>query len=90
MTIYLERYSDFLQWCEDNCYSDEEHEVEEEQYKRDTLISCYIKKKDEDKYAQLSYTQSYDDGAYNFQIVNEGLIRKEEQVVVAKIKFVKE
>lgn len=87
---YLERYSDFLRWCEDNDYSDEGYEVEEEQYKQETKVSCYIKKKNEDKYARLSYTKSYYYGIYDLQVGEENLTRKEEQVTITKVSFVKQ
>lgn len=84
----FENYSEFEEWADEQGYDyDNELDREEESHKRDLLVSFYMKKKDSDSYAQVSFMQSYDWGASGFEVV-EGLQRVEEVVTITKIKYV--
>jgi hypothetical protein len=90
MIVNLDDYDEYLDWCKANNYdSDTEYDREEAPYKRDINVCFCIKKLDSESYATVYFTQSYEWGASNFSI-EEGFIRKEEQVVTTKVTYVKE
>lgn len=88
-TIYLDTNSKFYDWAEENGYDyDTEYDLEEEVFKRGAHVSCYIKKKGEDTYAQVTWYQDYDNGRMDIEVGPEGLIRKVEQVVIEQVSYV--
>ena len=87
--IYFDTNSKFYDWAEENGYDyDTEYDLEEEVFKRGAHASCYIKKIDEDVYAQVTWYQDYDNGRMDIEVGPEGLIRKVEQVITEKVSYV--
>lgn len=88
-TIYLDTNSKFYEWAEENGYDyDTEYDLEEEAFKRGSHVCCWIKKNEEDTYALVTWYQDYDNGRMDIEIVQEGLVRKVEQVVTEKVSYV--
>lgn len=84
----FDSYSEFAEWADQEGYDhDNELGREEESYKRSLQVTFYMKKKDSDSYAQVSFLQDYDWGASDFEVM-EGLRRVEEVVTITKVKYV--
>lgn len=86
--IYIDTNSKFYDWAEENGYDyDTEYDLEEEVHKRGAHV-CYIKKLSEETYAQVNWYQDYYNGRMYIEIVQEGLVRKVEQVVTEQVSYV--
>lgn len=87
-SIYLGGNSEYEEWCEANGYDgDDQHDFEEEVYKRGSSQSFYIKKMDDDTYALVTCTSDYDWGRDNIEIEKEGLKRTERQVTTTTVVY---
>lgn len=87
-SIYLGTNSVYEEWCEANGYDGEDqHDHEEEVYKRGASENFYIKKIDGDTFAQVTCTSDYDWGRDSIEIVREGLKRTEKQVTTTTVVY---
>lgn len=88
MAKYLGSNSEFYEWCAANGYNGEDqHDLNEEVYKRGSSQSFYIKKNDADTYALVTCTADYDWGRDNIEIEEEGLRRVEKQVTTTVVVY---
>lgn len=82
-------YSEFCGWCEANGYdADTQYDLDSEPHKQNTYDSFYIKKLNCERYAQVCVETSYDNGWGYGDIMSEGLIRIEKEVVVKQVEYV--
>ena len=88
MAKYLGGNSEYEEWCEANGYNgDDQHDFNEEVYKRGSSQSFYIKKIDGETYALVTCTCDYDWGRDNIEIEEEGLRRTEKQVTTTTVVY---
>lgn len=86
--IYLDTNNQFYDWCEANGYNPEdEHDAQEEVFKRGAHVSFYIPKDGTDTFALVTAYQSYDNGREDIQIQDEGLKRTEKQVTTTTVVY---
>lgn len=84
-TIYLDTNSKFYDWCEQNGYdAEDEHDAEEELFKRGAHVSFYIPKESDGTFAQVTAYQSYDNGREDIQIQKEGLQRTIKETIITE------
>ena len=87
-SIYLGGNSAYDEWCEANGYNGEDqHDYEEEVYKRGSHQTFYIKKNDEDTYALVTCSADYDWGRDDIEIQKEGLKRTEKQITTTTVVY---
>ena len=81
-------YSQFEDWCIGNEYDPGmQYDEEEESHKRSTILSFYVKKNDEDVYAEVVVDTDYDNGWGYGSIERVGLKRIEKEVVVKQVSY---
>lgn len=85
----INSYGEFESWCIDHGYdADRQYDEKEEVYKRDIQATFYIKKESDGTFAQVTCTKSYDYGWSDIEIVEEGLARNVEQVLIEKVTYI--
>lgn len=76
-------------WAEENGYDSEDVVGEKELFKkRSSYVEFYLYKEATDTYAKFTAYSDYDNGYYDITLEQEGLNRKEKQVIVSTYEYI--